>query len=230
MFIIYMKNLIKGIVYGMFSVCPGLSGGVLAIKLGDYNKIINVLSNKVFNTSNLSYLFNILIGFILGTIIFSNIINHIYSIYYSFFNIVVLLISIYLLTSIIVNSKMKSLNILMLIIIAIFIACVLTFFPDIRLKGKFLYLISGFIFSFSKLIPGLSSSAILINIGFYKYLLQFFSNPLIIFNNFCSWSIFWVSFTLSSLLIIKYVCNKGKTLNYFVIIIMLINVIMMFKH
>ena len=213
----------------MFSVCPGLSGGLLAIRLGDYNRIINTISNKEFNKSNLIYLFQIVFGFIFGTILFSNIINYLCSTYYSFFNIIVVLISIYLLVSIILKSKIKLLNLFILILVSICLVYLLKTLPGVSLNGWFLYLISGFLFSLSKLIPGLSASILLVNIGFYEYLLLLFSNPLIIIYNFGLWVIFWVSFTLSSLMVIKYVCNKGQILYYLVIIIMLINIILMFE-
>ena len=36
-------NIIKGVIYGVFSIIPGLSGGVVASYFGDYQKVINII-------------------------------------------------------------------------------------------------------------------------------------------------------------------------------------------
>lgn len=222
-----MKNFIKGIIYGVFSICPGLSGGILAIRFGDYNKIISIFTKKDFNLNNIRYLFIIFTGFILGTILFSNIIIYLYKSYETMFNIIVLFISIYLLTSIIINSNIKILQLILITLFSLLFMYITKDVSIIHLDTSLLFLISGFIFSFSKIIPGISGTSILINIGFYKHLLTFFSNPLSMFSDFFNWLLFWISFILSGILIIKYICAKEEFLNYLVVFVMLVNVFLM---
>ena len=50
-----MKNLIlflKGLVIGMGQIIPGVSGGMLAISLGLYDKCISIISNIFDNFKN----------------------------------------------------------------------------------------------------------------------------------------------------------------------------------
>lgn len=227
-----MKNFIKGIIYGIFSITPGLSGGLLAIKLGDYNRIINIISNKEYKKNNILYLFKIIIGFIVGTIIFSNIIHYFYIRFTYLFEVIIILLSIYLLISFIVKIKLSFLRINIIFIISLIIYFILINinFTLININLLFLFFISGVIFSFSKIIPGLSGTTILINIGFYKYLLKFFSNPFTMFSNITLWFIFWLTFIISSLFIIKYICTKNDLLNYIAIIIMVINIFILINN
>lgn len=225
-----MKNFIKGLVYGISSICPGLSGGMIAIKLGDYNRIISIFYNKNFTINNITYLIKLCIGFLTGTIIFSNIINYLYSNYQAIFSYIVLLISLYLLFSFIIYLKIKTENIILITFISIIVFIVINNISlPFLLNNTSKFLISGFIFSFSKIIPGISGTSILINIGFYGYLINFFSNPFVVFSNFYMWVVFWFSFIFSTILIIKFIYNKKSFLNYIVIIVMIINILMMIK-
>ena len=217
-----MRNIIKGVIYGIFSICPGLSGGMLALKLGDYNRIISIISNKKYSKKEIFYLSSILIGFIIGSILFSNLINYLYIKYYIFFNIFVLLVTIYLVINFVFKSKITNVELIFLLILSIFIGLLMCNLKLPNLNMVVLFIISGFIFSFSKVIPGFSGTSIFINIGFYKYLLNFFSNPLIFFDN-----LFILIFLISTILLIKFVSIQDKFFEYCVIVIMLVNIFMM---
>lgn len=222
-----MKNFIRGIIYGVFSICPGLSGGILAIKYGDYKKIITIINSKKFNSSIFLYLLDLFSGFMIGSILFSNIINYLYSSYLFTFNVFIILVSIYLCISLIIDSNIKILNLVLLVIFSFVLFLLIKNF-DISIPNKpSLFIISGLIFSLSKIIPGLSATGIFINVGFYKYLISFFSNPLIFFSNTKLWIMFWGSFIICSYFTIKFISGREKALNYIVIIIMIINICIM---
>ena len=72
LFIDWIIRLFKGIIIGIGFILPGLSGGVLAVILGVYDRIIKFLSNlrKDF-IKNLNYFLPIIIGGAIGIIIFS---------------------------------------------------------------------------------------------------------------------------------------------------------------
>ena len=164
-----MRNIIKGVIYGVFSICPGLSGGMLALKLGDYYRIISIINNKKYSKKEIFYLSSILIGFIIGSILFSNLINYLYIKYYTFFNIFVLLVTIYLVTNFAFKSKITNVELVFLLILSIFIGLFMCNLKLPNINLIILFIISGFIFSFSKVIPGFSGTSLFINIGFYKY-------------------------------------------------------------
>ena len=74
---IMIKLLLKGFVIGFFMLFPGLSGGSIAIMLGEYDRIIYNTSNIFKNTKNsFIYLFSITIGGIIGAVISSNLIGY----------------------------------------------------------------------------------------------------------------------------------------------------------
>ena len=71
-----MKNLFKGFIIGIGKIIPGVSGAVLAILLGVYDKSIDYINN--FNNKkkeSIKYLLPLGIGIILAIVIFSKIIT-----------------------------------------------------------------------------------------------------------------------------------------------------------
>ena len=76
-----MNIFLRGILYGILSIIPGLSGGVVAYKFGDYDNCLLIINNKDFNFKNLLYLCVLLVSFILGSSFCSRIIL---DLFYSF--------------------------------------------------------------------------------------------------------------------------------------------------
>ena len=71
-----MSNFFKGIIVGIGGIAPGLSGSVLLVILGLYQKVITAIGTLFKNLkNNLIFLFPLLLGFGVGVIIFSKIIN-----------------------------------------------------------------------------------------------------------------------------------------------------------
>jgi putative membrane protein len=75
-------ELAKGIVIGAAMIIPGVSGGVLAVVMGIYDKMLKALSNlfKDFK-KNFIYLLPIGTGIILGILIFSKILKYMFDKY-----------------------------------------------------------------------------------------------------------------------------------------------------
>lgn len=64
-------RLIKGIIIGVGFILPGLSGGVLAVILGIYDKLIRFLSDIRKNfLQNVAYFLPVAIGMAIGIVIF----------------------------------------------------------------------------------------------------------------------------------------------------------------
>ena len=71
-----MRNFLKGIIVGIGGIAPGLSGSVLLVILGLYQKTINAIGTifKDFK-KNVAFLFPLFLGFGVGVIIFSKVVD-----------------------------------------------------------------------------------------------------------------------------------------------------------
>ena len=71
-----MINFFKGIIVGIGGIAPGLSGSVLLVILGLYQKAINAIGTlfKDFK-NNVKFLFPLVLGFGVGVIIFSKVVD-----------------------------------------------------------------------------------------------------------------------------------------------------------
>ena len=71
-----MKNFLKGIVVGLGGVAPGLSGSVLLIIFGLYQKVLDALG-LLFRDfkKNVQFLFPVVSGMFVGVLLFSKVLN-----------------------------------------------------------------------------------------------------------------------------------------------------------
>ncbi len=70
-----MKNFLKSIVVGLGAVAPGLSGSILLVMFGLYQKIVNTVSNIFKNfKKNVLFLLPIGAGIVVGVLLFSKLI------------------------------------------------------------------------------------------------------------------------------------------------------------
>ena len=71
-----MLNFLKGIIVGIGGIAPGLSGSVLLVILGLYHKVINAIGTLFKNfKKNVIFLLPLCLGFGVGVIIFSKIVD-----------------------------------------------------------------------------------------------------------------------------------------------------------
>ena len=74
---------IKGIIIGIGKIVPGLSGSVMMISFGLYDKAIDAIGNFFDNMGkNILFLLNIGMGILIGIVIFSNILKYFITNYY----------------------------------------------------------------------------------------------------------------------------------------------------
>ena len=72
-----MFNFFKGIVVGIGGIAPGLSGSVLLVILGLYQKTVNAIGTLFKDLKkNLLFLIPLFAGFGIGVILFSKIVNY----------------------------------------------------------------------------------------------------------------------------------------------------------
>lgn len=73
---------LKGIAIGMVNVIPGVSGGTLAVVMGIYDKFVNAITFNVKSLwKNRKFVIPLVLGMLGGVLIFSKLINFLYSNY-----------------------------------------------------------------------------------------------------------------------------------------------------
>ena len=173
--------ILKGIIIGIGKIIPGVSGSMLAITLGIYEKLIKAL-NGFFKKpkDNFKFLFKICIGIIISIVVFSNIIlrclnrNYIITMFFFIGLIIGGLDDI--------KKSIKGKNIRITIIsfsIVIFIG-ILNIDNQIYIQNNillFLYFVFiGFIDALTTIIPGISGTATLMMLGAYDTLIKCLAN------------------------------------------------------
>lgn len=166
-------------------VVPGVSGAVIAVIFGLYDKGINALVNifKDFK-NNFTFLFIVGIGILVGAIWFSNILLFLYNknefiTKLSFMGFILGGVP-YLFKE--VKNKGKKINYVVLII-SLFISLIMFLVSRNILSGKINYsfgnlFLGGIIYSIGKVVPGISGSFLMIIIGMYNFVLQIIAHPI----------------------------------------------------
>ena len=186
---IYMSNIvliIKGLIIGLAKVMPGVSGAILAISMGVYDKGINAITRFFDNIKeNIKFLFFIGIGIIIAIILGSNIVYFLLNNYY----VITMLFFMGLIfgsTPKIISKVDKSIKGIMISFITFIIITLLT---NLNINNNsvsnsiIIYLISGLIDAFGMVVPGISSTALLMVLGTYNNIIYSLSNVGNIINN-----------------------------------------------
>jgi len=238
-----MNLIIKGFIIGIGKIIPGVSGSMLAITLGEYEKIIETISNlKKTDLENIKYLTKIAIGIILAITLTSKIIVKSLNTYY--FATMLLFIGMIIggIPSIAKKIKLDYKDIIISIItIIIFIIMIktkkihnhqieYTIIEFIKLIGI------GTIDALSSIIPGISGTALLMLFGYYDIIINTFSttlNLLYVRQNMFILIPFIIGFT-SGMIIISKIINillkkQKNKLNIIITIFMIITTTILTK-
>jgi len=175
--------ILKGIIIGIGKIIPGVSGSMLAISMGIYQKMIDSVNNFFKDLkSNFLFLLKIGIGVLLSIVFLSNIILKCLDKYY--------IITMFLFIGMIIGSFgdiKKEINIRnnKIIFITIFLTLLfglININKDINIESSYLnffyFILVGFIDALTMVIPGISGTATLMMIGAYNKLMETFSNLL----------------------------------------------------
>lgn len=180
-----IKLIIKGFIIGLGKILPGISGSMLAITLGIYEKLINIITNFTSNIKeNIIFLLNFIIGVIIALVLFSKILLYLLNNYYSYTMYLFIGLIIGTIISFSKEIKISKKN----IIIFIIVLSLMLFLSNINCSIKFIYektiinniyiIILGFIDATTMIIPGISGTAIFMLLGVYEFVLTLFSNPI----------------------------------------------------
>ena len=176
-----MKNLFKGIVIGIGKVLPGVSGAILAILLGVYDKSIYYINNFFDNKrESIKFLLPLGIGLIISIILFSRLISICLTKYYLYTMMLFIGMIIGCLSEI--GDRIIKKNYLL-----IFIGFILFFLVSIGninnvyiIRNNFfdviIFFVSGICEAIGTVVPGISSAALLMVLGTYNIIINALGN------------------------------------------------------
>lgn len=163
-----MLLLLKGFVIGIGKVIPGVSGSVLAIRLGVYENMISALNN-LFKKDSIIYLTKLCIGILAAIILGSKVLIVLFDRYH-----LILKYLFIILITLGVPSVLKNTTSYISSIITFIVYILILNIPNFNININ--YYMIGSLEAITTIIPGISGTAIFISLGIYEELLNIFSN------------------------------------------------------
>ncbi len=172
---------IKGFLIGIGKIIPGISGSLIACFLNVYDESIMRIKSIYKNPKeNIAFFLPLSIGFLISLIIGSKALQYLFTKYYT---VSILLISLVLIISLPTITRKKDNKSIIISILTLIISNTIfktnskgIFIYENDLKSKLTVLMIGIIESFSTVFPGVSGTAIYMNLGYYNFILDLFSN------------------------------------------------------
>lgn len=172
----FLINYIKGLALGAGAILPGISSGVLCVIFGIYEKIIDsILGFFKDIKKNIKFLIPIFLGIGCGAILFGNVLVYLFENYnipthYTFIGLI--LGSVPIIAKKANNGHLFRLSYLFYTVISLLITLILIMLENNLSysvnSNNWLYLIlCGFFMSIGVVVPGVSSTAILMCFGIY---------------------------------------------------------------
>lgn len=226
-----IKLILKGFIIGIGKIIPGLSGALLAITLGVYEKAIDAIGNFFKDPiNNFKYLFPLGIGIVLSIILTSKLILFLLNNYYLWIMLLFIGLIIGGIIPIIkkVNIKKNKISYLIGFVFSFILVISLSFIDNNLfltninnpILESMIYLLIGAIDAATMIIPGISGTAVMMLLGVYELLLDLLS-----FNNVFSNLNIYIPYILGIIIIvislsklISYLFNKKTGLMNFIIL------------
>lgn len=179
----HFKLFLKGFVIGIGKILPGISGAMLAISFGVYEKIIKIISNfKTELRGNIKFVLLIGTGILSSIVLFGSVINFFLSNYFLSTMLLFLGLMCGTLPNLyknVVNKKIDYKDLVLFITFLILIVAMAILrdnqISDIN-KSYFWVFIIGLIDAITMIIPGISGTAVFFMLGCYDVLLDIYSN------------------------------------------------------
>ncbi|MGM9881446.1 MAG: undecaprenyl phosphate translocase family protein [Bacilli bacterium] len=176
-----MKNFLKGFIIGIGKIIPGVSGAMLAIIMGIYDKSLYYLNNfKQNKKESLKYLLPIGLGVLLSIIIFSKIIDYVLKKYYLITMLFFIGLIIGGLPFVAKKVEKNSYLFVAITFLIFFIISISNISSNYIVKNNFIdqlvFLISGFVEAIGTVVPGISSTALLLIVGTYNIIISSIGN------------------------------------------------------
>lgn len=180
----YLINFLKGILVGIGGIAPGLSGSVMLLILGLYERCINAIGTLFKNLKkNILFLVPLLCGFGVGILLFSKIvdfllINYEFQTRYLFLGLVVGTLPLFYKTVKKNGFKLRHWGIILLAAaVGIFLFSFnKNLFPTVENPNLLQSVILGVAVAGSSIIPGVDSAVILSSLGLYELYVSSIAN------------------------------------------------------
>ena len=171
-----MQNFFKGIIAGIGGIAPGLSGSVLLVILGLYQKTVSAIGTLFKNfKENVKFLFPLFLGFGVGVLLFSKVIDFFlnnFEMYtrFAFLGLVIGTVPLF-------YKEVKKEGFSPKYYIVIAISAIIGFsvfflnknlFPVITDPNLFQSVLLGVAVAGSSIVPGVDSAVILSSLGLYE--------------------------------------------------------------
>ncbi len=219
-----MVTFIKSIIIGICAILPGISGSVVAISFKIYNRFIHSLSSIYNIKRNMKFIIIVIIGVLCGLFFGSKFLTYIFK-YETFIHYIlsgIILSEIPFIVNKVHSYSGNKVNVISLII-SFFVSLsmdIINFNSSVN-YSRFSYFIGGFLFSFGKIFPGISSSFFLLRIGIYENIIIIVSNPFLLVDNFSLYLPFILGVLIGIVTFYKlllYLLNNKFELTYSIII------------
>ncbi len=238
-----MKNILKGFIIGIGKIIPGVSGSMIAIWMGVYEKALQIITNlKNMRWIDFIFIMSLALGVFISISLFSTSVNWLLKKHY----LATMLLFIGLIISgipSIVKSNIaakdgKNVNIkyILVMFMSFLLSFILTRLGEVSFTGiemtkkisainlsishLFLFYIIGFLEAFSSIIPGISGTAIFMSLGLYDLLLTIYQN--ILNPKYLILTLIFFSGIVTGILIlaklITYMLNNYRSFTYSVIL------------
>lgn len=180
-----INELIKGMIIGIAKIIPGLSGAVLMISFNLYDRAIDAITNFFSSPKkNLLFLGNLGIGVMIGIVLFSKVIHFFITNYYLYTTS--LFIGLILGGIPIIKKKVKKDKQNVFLIVISFLLMNGLAFSNLNnnyvIQNNYIdyiiFFLSGFLEAIGTVLPGISSTALLMLIGIYNHYIKTISNAL----------------------------------------------------
>lgn len=219
----YLMLMFKGFIIGTAKIIPGVSGAIIAISFGIYEKLISIISKPTKITlENLKFLFFILVGAVLGIGLLCKGVKWCLDTYY--FPTMLLFAGLIIggISDITKNIKKEKFNYKFGLI---FVICFTLLYFLVNIKGNqninsnnyIIYFLIGIIESLTTIIPGISGTAIFMALGWYELLLTVFEEISTFSINLYKITLFLGGFIICTILISKIITwlfENKKTFAY----------------
>ncbi len=179
-----MINFLKGIIVGIGGIAPGLSGSVLLVIFGLYQKTIKAIGTLFKDLKkNLMFLVPLFLGFGVGVLLFSKIVDYLlnnYEMYTRFAFLGLVLGTIPLFYKEVKKEGFKNKYYILVVIAAAFGFTLFylnkNLFPAVTNPNLFQSALLGFAVAGSSIVPGVDSAVILSSLGLYELYVSSLAN------------------------------------------------------
>lgn len=230
-----IKLFIMSFIVGLGKIIPGVSGSVMAICFGIYEKIVESISSFSSFKKNRKFMLVFASGVILAILMGSRAIKYFLTNYYLLTMMSFIGMMIPGVTSIIKNVKNEDLTfkrviIAVIVFVTLYIFSIANFSDGIIIEESYFHkfislILCGILDAASTIIPGISGSAILMIIGYYEAIISSLASLLTLSDFLYSMSIlipFFIGMAIGLVLtskIITYLFKNYRVMTYMLIIV-----------